>query len=58
MTLFRFACALALAAPCGLVHAVEIDGRIDPAEWQDARHVTDFRKTQPLTGEPGIWITR
>jgi hypothetical protein len=53
MTLFRFACALALAAPCGLVHAVEIDGRIDPAEWQDARHVTDFRKTQPLTGEPG-----
>ncbi|HQV72695.1 MAG TPA: DUF5916 domain-containing protein [Dokdonella sp.] len=33
--------------------AVEIDGRIDPVEWQDARHVTDFRKVQPLSGEPG-----
>lgn len=32
--------------------AVEIDGRIDPAEWQGARHVTDFRKVQPLNGEP------
>ena len=32
--------------------AVEIDGRIDPAEWQGAQHVTDFRKTQPLNGEP------
>ena len=30
--------------------AVEIDGRIDPVEWQDARHVTDFRKVQPLGG--------
>ncbi len=53
MTLFRFASALVLAVPCSLVHAVEIDGGIDPAEWRDARHVTDFRKTQPLTGEPG-----
>jgi hypothetical protein len=33
-------------------NAVEIDGRIDAAEWQDARHVTDFRKVQPLNGEP------
>ena len=32
--------------------AVEIDGRIDPQEWQDARHVTEFRKVQPLNGEP------
>src|SRR5690606_2134397 len=32
--------------------AVDIDGRIDPGEWQDARHVTDFRKVQPLSGEP------
>jgi hypothetical protein len=31
--------------------AVEIDGRIDPAEWQGAQHVTDFRQVQPLTGE-------
>lgn len=40
----------ALSAPA---HAVEIDGRIDPAEWQGARHVTDFRKVQPLSLEPG-----
>ena len=33
-------------------HAIEVDGRIDPAEWQGARHVTDFRKVQPLSGEP------
>lgn len=33
--------------------AVEIDGRIDPAEWQGAQHVTDFRTVQPLTGKPG-----
>jgi hypothetical protein len=32
--------------------AVEVDGRIDPAEWQGAQHVTDFRKVQPLSGEP------
>ena len=32
--------------------AVTIDGRIDPAEWQGARHITDFRQTQPLTGKP------
>jgi hypothetical protein len=34
------------------VLAIEVDGRIDPAEWQGARHVTDFRKVQPLSGEP------
>src|SRR6187549_3973041 len=33
--------------------AIEVDGRIDPAEWQGAQHVTDFRITQPLTGAPG-----
>jgi hypothetical protein len=38
-----------LSAPA---FAVEIDGRIDPAEWQGARHVTDFRKVQPLSGQP------
>ena len=34
-------------------HAVEIDGRIDPVEWQGARRIADFRKIQPLNGEPG-----
>lgn len=41
--------------------AVEIDGRIDPQEWAGARHVTEFRKVQPLNGEPAslsteVWI--
>src|SRR3546814_19709579 len=35
-----------LAAPAW---AVDIDGRIDPAEWQGARHVTDFKLVEPLT---------
>lgn len=39
-----------LAALPGQAAAVEIDGRIDPAEWADARHVTDFKVVQPLTG--------
>lgn len=30
---------------------VKVDGVIDPAEWQGARHVTDFRMVQPLTRE-------
>ena len=47
--LLSLAILAALAAP---VHAVEVDGRIDPAEWQGAQHVTDFRVTQPLTGAP------
>jgi hypothetical protein len=37
--------------------AVDIDGRIDPAEWQGAQHITDFRKVQPLNGEPGSLVT-
>jgi hypothetical protein len=41
-----------LAATSTSTFAVEIDGRIDPAEWQGARHVTDFRKVQPLSLEP------
>jgi hypothetical protein len=41
--------------------AVEIDGRIDPGEWEGARHITEFRKVQPLNGEPAslqteVWI--
>ena len=33
----------------GTAAAVQIDGRIDPAEWAGAQHITDFRLTQPLT---------
>ena len=36
-----------LAAPA---LAVDIDGRLTPGEWQEARHITGFRTTQPLTG--------
>ena len=39
------------------VCAVQIDGRIDPVEWKDARHVTEFRKVQPLNGEPASLAT-
>lgn len=40
----------ALAAPAA--HAITIDGRIDPLEWDGARHVSDFRLTQPLSRAP------
>ena len=50
--------ACLLAAPAV---AVEIDGRIDAGEWAGARHITDFRKVQPLNGEPAslpteVWV--
>ena len=31
--------------------AIEVDGRINAAEWQGAQHITDFRLTQPLSRE-------
>ena len=37
--------------------AVDIDGHIDPGEWKGARHITDFRQTQPLTGKPATLKT-
>ncbi len=51
MRILRRTCVLlfVIAAPAC---AVTIDGTIDPAEWKDARHITDFRQTQPLTGKP------
>jgi hypothetical protein len=39
----------AFALPAG---AVEIDGRVDPQEWREARYISEFRKVQPLNGEP------
>lgn len=44
--------ALFLAAIAAPAAAVEIDGRIDPGEWEGARHVTDFLLTQPLSRAP------
>ena len=46
------ACLVLFAAPAW---AVTIDGHIDPVEWQGARHITDFRQTQPLTGKPATY---
>src|SRR5690348_11813026 len=42
-------CLALFAAPAC---AVTIDGHIDPAEWQGAQHITNFRQSQPLTGKP------
>jgi hypothetical protein len=42
--------AAILATSAVPAFAVEIDGRIDPAEWQGAQHITDFKVVQPLTG--------
>src|SRR5690606_30071864 len=39
-------------------HAIEVDGRIDTLEWQGALQVTDFRKVQPLSGEPASQPTQ
>lgn len=44
--------------PCAPVLAVDVDGRIDADEWRGARHITDFRQTQPFTGEPGSMRTQ
>lgn len=55
-----FVCALgqllfaALAIPA---FAVEIDGRVDAQEWREARHISDFRKVQPLNGDPASLTT-
>ena len=45
--LFALLLPLCLALPAA---AVDVDGTIDPAEWQGARHITDFVMVQPLTG--------
>ncbi len=49
------AISLLLAAVPAL--GVEIDGLIGVDEWQAAKHITDFRKVQPLNGQPGTLAT-
>jgi len=46
-----------LSLLCAPAWAVDVDGRIDPGEWQDAQHVTDFRLTQPLSRAPSPYPT-
>ena len=48
---------MAVEIPEDRLLAVDIDGRIDPAEWAGARHIDDFRQTQPLTRAPGSQAT-
>ena len=53
VSLLLFGCAgmrTAEAADGGA--GIKVDGHIDPAEWAGARHITDFRKVQPLNGDP------
>jgi hypothetical protein len=50
-----------IAAYAAPAMAVTIDGRIEPQEWAEARRVNEFRKVQPLNGEPAsqpteVWI--
>jgi len=52
--LLSIAVLAALASPAW---AVEVDGRIDPAEWAGAQRVTDFRLTQPLSRAPAPYPT-
>jgi len=37
--------------------AIDVDGRIDAAEWAGAQHITDFRLTQPLSRAPAPYPT-
>jgi hypothetical protein len=53
----RLACLLFLSLASVPALAVEIDGHIRPTEWAGARHITDFRQTQPLNGQPGTLHT-
>ena len=46
-SLLSLAVLTALSSP--VLAQVKVDGAIDPAEWQGARHVTDFRMVQPFT---------
>jgi len=43
------ALAIVLPLPSLAATSIEVDGRVDPGEWADARHITDFRLTQPLS---------
>src|SRR5689334_6929969 len=46
----RFWAPFGLALVSAPTLAVDIDGKLAPGEWQEARHITELRTTQPLTG--------
>ena len=47
ISVLSLAVLAALSSPA--VAQVKLDGVIDPAEWQGARHVTEFKMVQPFT---------
>ena len=48
----RLACIVAICLSAAPAWAIDVDGRIDAAEWQGAEHVTDFRLVEPLSRAP------
>lgn len=50
--------SLVLAGMPVAAAAVEIDGLVGEGEWAGAHEITDFRKVQPLSGDPGSLPTR
>ena len=54
---FAILCALGPAAWAAEGRTVVVDGHMDPAEWTGARHITDFRLTQPLSRAPSPYPT-
>ncbi|MEO5629186.1 MAG: hypothetical protein ABIQ62_05385, partial [Thermomonas sp.] len=53
MTSFLCVALLAVSSPAALAQAggehIKVDGVIEPAEWQGAQHITDFKMVQPFT---------
>src|ERR1700752_2125669 len=48
---------LLLLGACGAAHAVDIDGKIAPGEYDGATHVTDFKMVMPLSRQPATLPT-
>src|SRR3546814_7691561 len=46
-----------LAAIATPARAIDINGRVDEAEWAGAKHVTDFRMVEPLPRAPSPYPT-
>jgi hypothetical protein len=49
--------ALLMLSASGAAHAIEVDGKITPGEWEGAQHVTDFRMVMPLSRQPATLPT-
>ncbi len=48
---------LLLSAAATPAKAIEIDGKIDPTEWNDAERISDFRLNQPMSLAPAPYAT-